>query len=94
VLTHVVFFTLPDPTAAPELAARMRSMAGRVPTLRELEIGVDEIESPRSAHICLISRFDDTDGLAAYAVHPVHLEVLAAIKAAGATTVKVDYTAP
>lgn len=91
-LVHVVLFRLAQPDRASDLADQMRAMQGRVPTLRELEVGVECLPSERSAHIALIARFDDEQGLRDYARHPVHQEVLAAAQAAGARTTKVDYS--
>lgn len=59
-----------------EACARLRGMLGRVPTLRELEVGPHvEESSARSLDLALVTRFDDLAGLRAYAEHPVHLQV-------------------
>lgn len=51
------------------------SMVGKVEALRHLETGLNVVESARACDLALITRFDDLDGLKAYAEHPVHVEV-------------------
>lgn len=75
---HLVLFTLDDPADRDEAVAVLRGMQGRIPTLRGVEVGVDERPSPRSAHIALLTHFDDWEGLDAYAVHPHHVDVVLA----------------
>ena len=90
--THIVLFNLTDPAGAEEAAEKLRAMAGQIPTLRSIEVGVDDTPSPRSAHLSLITRFDDQAGLAAYAVHPVHVALLEWIRPRIERAIKVDYT--
>jgi hypothetical protein len=91
VLVHVVLFTLDRAEDAAPLADRIRGMSGRIPSLRSLSVGVEVLPEARSAHLALVTTFDDADGLAAYAQHPVHLDVLTYVRAAGARALKVDY---
>jgi hypothetical protein len=74
--THIVLFRLKDPTDAPRVATRLRAMKEVLPMIRELEVGVDDRPSDRSAHVSLIVRYDSAADLDAYAVHPAHQEVL------------------
>lgn len=90
-LTHVVLFALKDPADAEPTAAILRGMAGRIPTLRSVEVGLDALPSERSMHLALITRHDDRAGLAAYAAHPVHQEVLAHMRQVVERSVKVDF---
>ena len=89
--THIVLFNLKDPSGAEEAAERLRAMAGRIPSLKSIEVGVDDAPSPRSAHLSLITRFDSPAGLAEYAVHPVHVALLEWIKPRIERAIKVDY---
>lgn len=91
-LTHVVLFKFPDPAAAQTAADKLAAMEGRVETLRAIEVGVDISKSARSFDVALITRFDDQAGLEAYAVHPVHLEVVAYIKAHAEKSIVVDFS--
>ena len=59
--------------------------------LRSIQCGVDTIRSARSQELALITTHDDHAALEAYAVHPVHQEVVAWMKANCGGTVAVDF---
>ncbi len=88
---HVVTFRLKDPSTVEATAARLRAMSGRVPSLRSIEVGVDQLRTPRAVHIALITRFDDEAGYRAYAVDPIHKEVLAHMGTVVETAAVVDW---
>jgi hypothetical protein len=89
--THVVLFRFHDPHDAHEARARLLSLVGRVPSLRALEAGVDVLRTERSVDLALITRFDDQQGFADYAVDPVHAEVVAWMKPRIATAAAADF---
>ena len=89
---HVVTFRLKNPSDVEPTAAKLRSMQGRVPTLRSIEVGVDQLKTPRAVHIALITRFDDQEGYQAYAVDPVHKDVLAHMATVTESAAVVDWT--
>ena len=91
---HVVMFTLKDPAQLEPTVEVLRAMAGRIPTLRAVEVGVEARPSERSADVCLVTRFDDWEGLDAYAVHPHHQQVLDHMATVVARSVKVDWADP
>ena len=90
-LTHVVCLKFTDPEDATEVARRLSSMEGRIPSMKGIEVGLDVVRSARSYDLVLITRHDDMEGMQAYQVHPVHQEVLAFIKSKGPTAVAVDF---
>lgn len=92
-LTHIVCIRFDTAEHAAEAVDRLRAMAGRVPTLRAIEAGLDITRSARSFDVGLVTRFDDREGLAAYQVHPVHQEVVAFVRAHATETVAVDFEA-
>ena len=92
-MTHVVLFKFADPAAAETAAAKLAAMDGRIETLRGIQVGLDVSKSARSFDVALITRFDDQAGLDAYAVHPVHQEVVSYIKANAEKSIVVDYLA-
>ena len=53
----------------------MLGMMGKVEPLRSIEVGLNCVPSERAFDLSLITRFDDLQGLAVYADHPVHVEV-------------------
>jgi hypothetical protein len=94
VLRHIVLFAFKDAVPAGERAAILAALRGlktSVPSVRSLEVG--ENISPARAqgytHV-LVETFDDRDGLAAYAIHPDHLPVLARIREAASQVIAVD----
>ena len=94
VIRHVVLWAFKGSVQQSErdaILAAVRALASTVPSLRSLEVG--ENVSPARAqgytHV-LIESFDDRDGLAAYAIHPDHLPVLARLRDAAAQLLAVD----
>jgi len=92
-LTHIVLFKLKDPTPANLEKARnlMAGMAGQIPELRHLELGVDVIRSKRSYDLALMARFDSLEDFRAYQAHPAHQKVVKDILAASDSIIAVDY---
>jgi hypothetical protein len=71
-LTHVVTFTLADPSLAAEVKRRIEEMEAEIPAIRTITAGVDILGDPGAAHVVLISTHDDVEGLRAYQEHPFH----------------------
>lgn len=92
-LTHVVMIKLKDPNDSAEAVQRLMAMKGRIPSLNAIEAGRHNGIDPRGADVVLITRHDDRDGLAAYAVHPAHQELLVWLKPRLAAGQVVDFEA-
>lgn len=92
-LTHVVMIKLkqPDSEQAAALVESLLALSDQVPSLRQMEAGVDMLRQERSFDVALIARFDDVAGLQAYQVHPAHQAVGAVIAEIAASVVAVDY---
>jgi hypothetical protein len=92
-LTHVVLFKLKDNSQEniERTAVKLRSLAGNVPTLNSIEVGVNVVDSTRAYDIGIITRFDDLAAMEAYQVHPFHQEVMAYMKNVMETAVAIDY---
>jgi hypothetical protein len=93
-ITHIVLFKLKDPSAENAAKAKelLLSMDGKLPMLRQLEVGIDVIRSERSFDVALYTKFDSLPDLQAYQVHPYHADVVAAyMKANSAAVAVVDY---
>jgi quinol monooxygenase YgiN len=78
-LKHVVIWKVKDSARKAEHAARVKaeleSLAGRIPGLVHIEVGID-IGYDGDAHdVVLYSEFTDRAALDAYQPHPLHLEV-------------------
>ena len=92
-VVHVVLFKLKD-RSDDNIAStcdRLRNMAGMIPSLRSIEVGVDRTRSERSFDIALTTRHDDWPGLQSYRVDPVHREVIEHMHRVVDTSVAVDY---
>lgn len=87
-LTHAVMFTLHEPSDAAEAVARLRAMAGRIPSLLGIEAGTAAVGG--GPHVLLVTRHTDAAGLQAYSEHPVHQELLGWIRPRIADRVVVD----
>ena len=95
-ITHIVMFRLVDRT--PESVGRaadvLRGLAGKIPELRSLEVGVDVLRSDRSWDIALIAWFGSLADLEAYRVHPDHQAVLRYMNSVRESVASVDFEGP
>lgn len=96
-LRHVVAFRLAAEDAdtraeqAAEAARRLNALVGVAPTLRAMSAGANTLFPGENWDLVLVADFDDAAGLAAYATHPVHEEVVAYIGSVRAERVAVDF---
>ncbi len=93
-IAHIVLFTLKEstPEGIEKAKELLLSMEGKVEMLRQLEVGVDVIRSPRSADVALYTRFDSLEDLQAYQVHPYHADTVAAyMRSVCSSVVAADY---
>lgn len=77
-IKHIVCFKLKDNSDARKNETRdiLLSMEGRVPMVREIEVGVDFLKSARSYDIILQVKLDDAQALDAYQEDPYHVDVV------------------
>ena len=75
---HVVCFQLKDRSR--ENCERTKevllSMKGRVPLLKDIKVGIDELHTARSYDVILETVFDDLEALEQYQKDPYHVEVV------------------
>jgi hypothetical protein len=93
-IVHIVLFKLREATAdtVAETVAMLRSMEGKVPMLRHLEVGADIVRSERSYDVALYTRFDSRADLDAYQVDPYHAgTVVPYMKSVCSAVVAADY---
>lgn len=90
--THIVFFKLKDTEKVTEARAILLSMEGKIPELKGLEVGVDELHTERSYDLALITRFDSLEDMNTYQVHEYHVnEVLKYLKPMIESSKAVDF---
>jgi len=90
-ITHIVLFKFGAASDATEAVRLLLSMKGRVPSLVDVEAGLDVTKSARSFDVGLITRHRTRDDLDAYQKDPVHLEVAAFIKERSTGAAAVDF---
>jgi heme-degrading monooxygenase HmoA len=94
---HIVFWRLKAETAEEKrtagetIKAALEALAGRIPGLRKIEVGLDFSRTPESSDVALYSEFESRDALATYQKHPEHQAVLPVIRALVAERRLVDY---
>ncbi len=90
---HIVMFKLANKTTENmELAVNsLRSLEGKIETLKSIEIGTDFLESERSYDIVLTAQFENRDGLSTYGGHENHLPVVKIMRSLCSSSVVVDY---
>jgi len=95
-IRHIVLFRLVDrsPESVRRAAEVLRGLAGKVPSLRSLEVGNDVLRSERSWDIALTAGFDSLEDLEAYRVHPDHQAVVKYMNSVRESAASVDYEAP
>jgi len=96
-LKHIVMWNVRGDDAATrarhtaQLKAAFESLRGRVPGLRHLEVGIDESRVDYACDVVLYTEFDSREALVAYAEHPEHLRIRAALGDLRIARHQVDY---
>lgn len=95
---HIVLWTLKDPAegrsaeqVALEMKSRIEALAGSVPGIVSIEVGLDLSRTNASADVALYSEFADLEALQAYQVHPAHREVAEFVGSVTVSRVVADY---
>ncbi len=93
-IKHIVMWKFKDEVAKSaklEMKRRLESLKGVVPSLVDIEIGLNCIQSPAAKDMVLYSEFASIEDLAAYANHPEHLKVVEFVKPLVCERHVVDY---
>ncbi len=93
-IVHIVMFQFKEEQKSENIAkakAMLEALVGKVGPLLSMEVGIDFSGSERAMDLSLISTFETKEGLAEYAVHPAHLEVVAFIREVTTQSRVVDY---
>lgn len=95
---HIVFWRLKDGAGgktkaenAREVKSRLEALRGRIPGLREIEVGLDFERSAAAWDVALCCALDSRAALDAYQKHPLHQEVARFIAAVRESRAVVDY---
>ncbi len=74
-----------------EMKRQLEALKGVVPTLIDIEVGIDVLGSDQSKDVVLYSEFASMDDLQAYNTHPEHLNVVDFVKPRVCERHAVDY---
>ncbi len=93
VIKHIVFFKLEDNSDEHKnfVREKIMSMKDKIDELKQIEVGINFADEERAYDLCLISQFESKGDLRAYAVHPLHVEVIKYLKSKNTITKVVDY---
>lgn len=97
-IKHIVMWTLKDNAEGADRAANARTMkdklealAGLIPCLQKIEVGIDVFAAAPACDVILYSEFATRADLDAYQVHPEHQKVVAFVKQVVASRSVIDY---
>jgi len=90
-IKHIVMWKLKDKADAPAIKDKLEALAGKIPGLLNIEVGIDFLASEQSADVVLYTELESRAALEAYQTHPEHQAVVPMIKAAAIARTVVDY---
>jgi hypothetical protein len=97
-LKHIVLFKLKDSAAgtgkdenARKLKAELEALAGKIPQIVKMEVGINTAPSEAGYDVAIYSEFLDRDDLEIYQKHPEHMKVVDLVKTVAAGRAVVDY---
>ncbi len=90
-IKHIVMWKLRDKADAAEIKTRLEALAGKIPGLLAIEVGIDFLGSEQSADVVLYTELESRAALEAYQAHPEHQAVVPLVKAAAISRSVVDY---
>jgi len=90
-IKHIVMWKLRNKADAEIIKDNLEALAGKIPGLLKVEVGIDFSDSEQSADVVLYSELESREALAAYQNHPEHQAVIPLVKAAAVSRVVVDY---
>jgi hypothetical protein len=97
-IKHIVMMRLNDVGAKEkqdqlqQIKLKLEALLGIVPSLKEMEVGLNFSDRDTAFDLVLVSMFDNEAGLEAYRVHPAHVKVLDYLKGKLKTTAVTDYS--
>jgi ABC-type antimicrobial peptide transport system ATPase subunit len=93
-IKHIVMWKFKDGVGEAdklEMKRRLEALKGVVPSLVDIEIGLNMAVCPPAMDMVLCSEFQTMEDLKAYAAHPKHLKVVEFVKPLVCDRAVVDY---
>lgn len=88
---HIVMWTLHNKNTAQQVKSTLEALKSTIPSIHEIEVGIDYSNTDASADIILYSTFADKAGLEAYVSHPDHQAVIPMMQRLTSSRRVVDY---
>jgi len=90
-IKHVVMWRYSDKNDIEVARGQLESLRDRVPSMLNIETGVNVLDSPASYDLLLITEHRDRAALDAYQEDPLHVQVKAVLGKLESERVVVDY---
>lgn len=92
-ITHIVLFKLKDESAESIEKAKntLMDMDGKIPELKDIEVGINITHADRSYNLALVTKFDSLESLEAYQINPIHVGVSKYMVSVSTSIVAVDF---
>ncbi len=90
-IKHIVMWTLADKTDAETVKATLEGLKAKIPSIIDIEVGIDFSNTDASADVVLYSTFTNTDDLNAYVHHPEHQAIIPIMQRITTSRKVVDY---
>lgn len=96
-IRHIVMWRVAGESAEERRAASERvkrafeSLGGRIPGLRQVEVGIDHSAVDHACDAVLVADFDSQEALDGYGTHPEHLRVREQLAGLRTARHQVDY---
>lgn len=92
-IKHIVFLKLQDNSENNKqiFKDKIMSLQGKIDVLKNIEVGINFSTEERAFDLALMTDFQSHEDLNAYAINPIHVEVLNFLKSQNTLTKVVDY---
>lgn len=93
-IRHIVFLKMNETATDDDrdkLVSALKGLTGKIPLIKELEVGIDIGKKPNSFDIALNTLFETLDDVETYIKDPEHVKVVELIKSVCFETCKTDY---
>ena len=98
-IKHIVMWTLKDEfnglnknEIAKELKNQLLALENKIPQIKSIEVGINEINEDKNHDVVLITEFESFDDLGTYAKHPEHMKVVEFVKSISTGRAAIDFT--
>ena len=93
-VVHIVLFEFKEEKKKEHIKKAkemLEALPEKVPTLKEIEVGINFSDKERAMDMSIITTFDNKVGLEVYATHPEHVKVVEYLKGVVSESRVVDY---